>query len=53
MNALVFNIALLVGVVLIGVGVGLDAGVPRALATVGALVIGLTYGTAYIATRKG
>ncbi|WP_164982169.1 hypothetical protein [Burkholderia pseudomallei] len=51
MNALVWNLTLIAGVTLIGVGVGLSDGVPRALIVVGALVLVLNVVTAFVATR--
>lgn len=52
MSALAWNLALVVGVIMIGVGVGLSNGVPRALVVVGALILVLNVVTAFVATRK-
>ena len=52
MNALVYNVALLVGVGLIGFGVA-QWSIPHACVTVGALVIALTLFGALITTRRG
>jgi len=52
MNGLTYNISMLAGVSLVGVGVGM-VNLPAALVTVGALVIGLTLTGAYLAGRKG
>lgn len=51
MNPTVYNISLLAGLGLIGVGVGMVS-VPAALVTVGSLVIGLTVFAVSIG-RKG
>lgn len=51
MNAIVYNVALLLGLVLVGVGVGLRFGVPDAFMTLGALILGLTAFGAFISTR--
>jgi len=51
MNALVYNVALALGLVLCGLGVGLRYGIPDALITVGALMVGLTVFGALLARR--
>lgn len=51
MNATIYNLSLLAGLGLVGAGVGM-VNVPAALATVGALVIGLTVFGAHLG-RKG
>jgi hypothetical protein len=51
MNALIYNIALVVGLVLIGVGVGMQCGVAAALTVVGVVVLICTMYTAHIALR--
>jgi hypothetical protein len=51
MSPIVYNLALLAGVVLIGAGVGLQS-IPHALVVVGALVIALTLFGAMVASRK-
>lgn len=51
MNALVYNVALLLGVILAGVGVGLAHGLASALTVVGLLLILLTMFGASLARR--
>lgn len=51
MNALVYNVALTLGLALVGVGSWLRFGAPVALLIVGALVLGLTLFGAFIARR--
>ena len=51
MNPLAWNVALLVGVGLIGAGIDMAYGVPHALIAVGALILALNVVTAYVATR--
>jgi hypothetical protein len=51
MNALIYNVALVVGLVLVGVGIGLQCGVASALVVVGLLVLILSMFTAHIASR--
>lgn len=51
MSAIVWNLALLVGIGMIGVGVGLSDGIPRALMVVGALVLAFNVVSAFMATR--
>lgn len=48
MNAIAYNVALVLGIVSITAGVALRYGTPDALITVGALMIGLTVVGAYI-----
>lgn len=52
MNALVYNVALALGLATVGVGVALRFGIPDALITVGALVVGLTLFGAFIARGR-
>lgn len=52
MNALVWNLTIIAGVTLVGVGVGLSDGIPRALIVVGALVLALNVVTAFVAGRS-
>lgn len=52
MNAIIYNVAVVVGLVLVGVGIGLRS-VPDALTVVGALVLILTTYGAHLATRRG
>lgn len=52
-NALIYNVAVFVGVLFVGVGVGMEKGVAHALTVVGGLVIALTLFGALIATRRG
>lgn len=52
MNANVYNVALALGLAAVGAGVGMRYGVPAALITVGALVIGLTVFGAFIARGR-
>lgn len=52
MSPIAWNLALLVGVGMIGVGVGLSDGIPRALIVVGALVLVFNVVSAFLATRK-
>ncbi|WP_200524262.1 hypothetical protein [Burkholderia pseudomallei] len=52
MSPIAWNLALLVGVAMIGIGVGLTDGIPRALIVVGALVLAFNVVTAFVATRK-
>ena len=51
MNPIVYNLALVIGVALIGVGIGMQS-IPRALVAVGVVIILLNLFTALIATRK-
>jgi hypothetical protein len=51
MSPLAWNIALLVGVCMIGGGTEMAYGLPRALIVVGALVLVLNVVTALVATR--
>ncbi len=51
MNRIVYNAALLVGMGLVGAGVGLELGVPRALQVSGGLVLVLTLVGAWIGSR--
>lgn len=51
MNAIIYNVVLLLGVTLVGVGVGMSCGLASALAVVGLLLIVLTLVGAIIATR--
>lgn len=51
MNALIYNVALVVGLVLVGAGVGLQCGLAAALVVVGALVLICSMFTAHIASR--
>lgn len=51
MNALAYNVALVLGIALVGAGAGLRYGIPVALIAVGALVLGLTLFGAFIARR--
>lgn len=53
MNALIYNVAVVVGLVMVGVGVGMQAGVAAALTVVGALVLTLTTYGAHLMTRRG
>ncbi|AFR18477.1 hypothetical protein ISF62_18265 [Burkholderia pseudomallei] len=53
MSALAWNLALLVGIAMIGIGVGMSDGIPRALVVVGALVLAFNVVSAFVATRKG
>lgn len=50
MNALVYNLALLLGLALVGVGAALWS-VPAALVVVGLLIVALTVYGAHLATR--
>ncbi|CAJ8939966.1 Uncharacterised protein [Burkholderia pseudomallei] len=52
MSPIAWNLALLVGVGMIGVGVGLSDGIPRALIVVGALVLAFNVVSAFMAARK-
>lgn len=51
MNALIYNIALVVGLVFVGVGVGMHCGIASALVAVGSLVLICSMYTAHIASR--
>lgn len=51
MSPLVWNVARLVGVGMIGAGIDLKYGVPPMLIVVGALVLVLNVVTAFVATR--
>jgi len=53
MNALIYNVAVVVGLLLVGVGVGLNCGIADALTVVGALVLTLTAFGAHLMTRRG
>jgi hypothetical protein len=52
MNAHIYNAAVVVGLAMVGVGIGLRS-VPDALTVVGALVLILTMYGARVATRRG
>lgn len=52
MSPIAWNLALLVGIVMIGVGVGLSDGIPRALVVVGALVLAFNVVSAFVAARN-
>ncbi|CAK0596680.1 Uncharacterised protein [Burkholderia pseudomallei] len=52
MSPIAWNLALLVGVGMIGVGVGLSDGIPRALIVVGALVLVFNVVSAFMAARN-
>ncbi|CAJ2879180.1 Uncharacterised protein [Burkholderia pseudomallei] len=52
MSPIAWNLALLVGVGMIGVGVGLSDGIPRALIIVGALVLVFNVVSAFMAARN-
>lgn len=51
MNALIYNVSLVVGLVMLGVGVGLHDGLAAALVVGGVGVLVLSMFTAHIATR--
>ena len=51
MSPIVWNLALMVGVGMIGAGIDMAYGVPHALIAVGALVLVLNVVTAFVATR--
>ena len=53
MNAIVYNVALLLGLALIAFGVGASCGIPCACVVVGTLVIVLTLVGATLSTRRG
>lgn len=52
MNPLVFNLTLLLGVALVGVGVGLMAGIAHALIVVGALLLVLNFLSVLVAFSR-
>lgn len=51
MNALIYNVALVIGLLLVGVGVGMQYGLALALVVAGATVLVCTMYTAHIAMR--
>lgn len=51
MNRWVYNICMLLGLMMLGVGVGVQFGIGFGLAVAGAVLIGLTFAGALIASR--
>ena len=51
MNAIIYNVSLVVGLVLLGVGVGLHSGLAASLIVVGVSVLVCSMFTAHIASR--
>lgn len=51
MSPLAWNVALLVGLGMVGAGTEMAFGLPRALIVVGALILVLNVVTAFVATR--